>query len=453
MNLKNIKEVYFVGIGGIGMSALARYFHRQGARVSGYDRTPTQLTSDLEREGISVHYTDNVDYVPINADLYIYTPAIPEEHEGIRHIRKNKLPLFKRSQILGMLSEQYQAIAVAGTHGKTTISSMVTHLLLECGIPVNAFIGGISVNLLSNYHHNPDARIMVVEADEYDRSFLNLSPLHALVSATDPDHLDIYGSKEKLYEAFDQFLHKINRKEGTALVHEKARLNPPEGLTVETYGRLPESDYYVENVRKEQGTMMFDAHLKGEKVEEVALSMPGVYNVENALAAMALACGTGLSPNTVAKAMGSYKGVKRRFEVKVNTSKHVYIDDYAHHPKEIKKCIQAAKHFFPKRKITVAFQPHLYSRTRDFCKEFAQSLEMAHKVILMDIYPAREKPIPGVNSQIILKEISPGKAMIMKDHQIIQYVEEEKPQLFMTLGAGDIDGITQAIAQKMNSMQ
>ncbi len=448
MHPEKITEVYFIGIGGIGMSALARFFHRQGARVSGYDRTQTRLTKDLEQEGISIHYVDHPDHVPSGADLYVYTPAIPQDHKGLQYIRRNNLPLYKRSQILGMLSEQYLTIAVAGTHGKTTISSMVAHLLLQCGIPANAFVGGVSVNLQSNYHYDPDARVMVVEADEYDRSFLRLSPHHALISAVDADHLDIYGSGEKLHRAFVQFLERINPR-GTALIHEEVSLSGPAGLPVETYGRSTQSNYYVKNIRKENGQMCFDASMNGEQVKGISLAMPGAYNVENALAAMALVCRLGPSPQEVAKALSAYKGVKRRFEIRVHSPQQVYIDDYAHHPQEIKACIEAAKEFFPGRELTVAFQPHLYSRTRDFYKGFAQSLELADKVILLEIYPAREKPVPGVSAQMILNELSPGKGRVLKDSLLPEYVRKSRPPLFMTLGAGDIDRLTGPIAQQM----
>ncbi|MCF8218406.1 MAG: UDP-N-acetylmuramate--L-alanine ligase [Bacteroidales bacterium] len=444
MNFNNIHKVYFVGIGGIGMSALARFFHQRGAMVSGYDRTQTPLTQKLQEEGIRVHYQDDIKKVPADADLYVYTPAIPYEHAGLTWIRNNKSQLYKRSEILGMLSKKFKTIAVAGTHGKTTISSMITHLLISAGKQVNAFIGGISVNIDSNFVFNEDAEWMVVEADEYDKSFLQLEPDIAVVSAIDDDHLDVYGSGSTLRDTFKAFVGKTT-EQGRVYIHEKVKINEPKGIEVITYGFSADSDVYADLPEVNQGMMNFAFHFPEFIVQNLVMEMPGEYNVENALVASAVGKELGLGAKEIREGLKSYKGVKRRFEIRVNSPKHIYIDDYAHHPRELSACIKAARSFFPEKKLIGAFQPHLYSRTRDFVEGFAQSLQMLDYVLLLDIYPAREEPIPGVSSQMIADRMDPGKVRVLSKQEVLEFVKQKKPELFMTLGAGDIDQLVEPL--------
>ena len=444
MEFNNIHKVYFVGIGGIGMSALARFFHQQGAQVSGYDRTQTPLTQKLEEEGMCVHYQDDVQQLPGDADLYIYTPAIPEEHHELSWIRKNKKPLYKRSEVLGMLSKEFETIAVAGTHGKTTISSMITHLLKSAGKPVNAFIGGISVNLNSNFVIHENAEWMVVEADEYDKSFLQLEPDIAVISAMDEDHLDVYGSGSSMQVTFEAFLKKTKSR-GRAFIHENVKITRNLNINVKTYSFSSESDVYAELPEIEQGKMSFKFHFPEFITGKLEMGMPGQYNVENALVASAVAKELGLDEQAIRAGLKSYKGVKRRFEIRVNSPEHIYIDDYAHHPEELAACIKAARSFFPGRKLVAAFQPHLYSRTRDFADGFAESLQMLDYVLLLDIYPAREKPIPGISSQMLADKMDPEKVSVLSKQQVLDFVKQNKPELFMTLGAGNIDQLVEPV--------
>ncbi|MGM0611970.1 MAG: UDP-N-acetylmuramate--L-alanine ligase [Bacteroidota bacterium] len=444
MDFNNIHTVYFVGIGGIGMSALARFFHQKGAEVSGYDRTQTPLTQKLQQEGIQVHYQDDIKKVPADADLYVYTPAIPHENSELSWIRQNIHQLYKRSEVLGMLSKKFKTIAVAGTHGKTTISSMITHLLISAGKPVNAFIGGISVNLNSNFVFREGAEWMVVEADEYDKSFLQLEPDIAVVSAIDEDHLDVYGSGSTLKDTFEAFLNKTTER-GLAYIHEKVQIREPKDVEVKTYGFSAQNDVHANLHDVEHGKMNFTFHFPEFTVQNLEMEMPGEYNVENALAASAVAKELGLGAQEIREGLKSYKGVKRRFEIRVNSSDHIYIDDYAHHPEELSACIKAARSFFPGKKLIGAFQPHLYSRTRDFADGFARSLQMLDYVLLLDIYPAREKPLPGVSSQMIADRMDPGKVRVLSKQEVLEFVKQKKPELFMTLGAGDIDQLVEPV--------
>ncbi|MFO8054551.1 MAG: UDP-N-acetylmuramate--L-alanine ligase [Bacteroidales bacterium] len=449
MELNKIHKAYFVGIGGIGMSALARFFKQQGASVSGYDKTKTPLTEQLQKEGLDVHYQDDIALVPTDADLYIYTPAIPPEHKGLRFLKEHNFPLYKRSEVLGFLSRSFQTIAIAGTHGKTTICSMLTHLFLAAGIPVNAFIGGIAVNLNSNFVFRKAASVLIVEADEYDRSFLKLKPEVAVVSAVDEDHLDVYGAYDELKTAFAGFLHRIEHG-GLALIHERVELSCPDKTRLMKYGQSENVNFRLQNVRQQKGAMVFDFQLENESLSRLKLHMPGLYNVENALVASAVARVFGISQQAIRKGLNTYKGVKRRFEIRVNTARHIYVDDYAHHPRELEACICAAREFFPGNKITVAFQPHLYTRTRDLARGFSESLSLADEVVLLDIYPAREKAIPGVHVKMLMNNIDAEQIYYMSNEEMLEFVKHKQPGVFMTLGAGNIDQMVEDVTNILN---
>ncbi|MFO8086478.1 MAG: UDP-N-acetylmuramate--L-alanine ligase [Bacteroidales bacterium] len=448
MDYKTIHSVYFVGIGGIGMSALARFFHQQGASVGGYDRTRTRLTQTLEREGILIHYDEDPKKVREDADVYVYTPAIPQDHPVMAKIRAKGWPLYKRAEVLGLLSRHFKTIAVAGTHGKTTVSSMITHLMREARIKVNAFIGGIAVNLGSNFVFDPDAEWLVVEADEYDRSFLHLHPDIAVVTAVDADHLDIYGSAESLINSFEEFLRQI-RPQGQLLMHRRLTLQCPDHVLCQTYGIGDTADFRAGQPDVWQRQMRFSFYFHNTQLDDLRMSLPGGYNVENALAAFAVALKAGASVQALQKGLLSFRGVERRFDIKVNREEAVYVDDYAHHPEELKAVITAAKAFFPGKKLVAVFQPHLYSRTRDFADEFAKSLELLDELILLDIYPAREKPVPGVSSFMLAQRMQHTPVKVLSKQQVLTYVREKKPSLFMTLGAGDIDELVDPILQMM----
>lgn len=448
MDYKRIHKVYFAGIGGIGMSALARFFKQLGADVSGYDKTETPLTRQLMLEGIRVHYQDQPSMVPQDADLYIYTPAIPGHHKELNFIKAGGFPLYKRSEVLGLLSQNFKTIAVAGTHGKTTISSMITHLLLSAGVPVNAFIGGISTNLNSNFVFDHNAEIMVVEADEYDRSFLKLHPDLAVISSIDEDHLDVYGSGDSLKSSFSEFLAKTG-KGGTAIIQQQVNLQAPEHINILRYGLCYECRIKADDIRAESGKMVFRLHFDGGSTQEMYLGLPGKHNIENAVAACALAWHLGLSEEEIRRGLDTYTGVKRRFEILVNTQQHVYVDDYAHHPRELEAAIKAARDFFPGRKITGVFQPHLFTRTRDLACGFAESLRLLDEIILMEIYPARETPLPGISSAMLAGRIGNRDVKVLSHGQVLKYVEQNKPELLMTLGAGDIDRIVEPLKNIM----
>ena len=426
------------------MSALARFFNQFGAEVSGYDLTETPLTRQLQEEGIHVHYDDNPNAVPSDADLYIFTPAVPDNQAELKSLRDKGIRVFKRSEILGLLSRNFKTIAVAGTHGKTTTSSMIAHLLIAAGKPVNAFIGGISVNLNSNFVYSDQAEILVVEADEYDRSFLQLHPDIAVVTAIDEDHLDVYGSAEQLRSTFDEFVDQLH-DDGRLIVHEAVSTESVNNKSPVRYGFSEDLDVYADNLSTARGQMLFDIKCGKARWSNLALSMPGRHNVENAVAAIQVCRELGLSENEIRMGLQSYRGVKRRFEIRINKPGQVYVDDYAHHPKELEACIKAVRSFFPGKKITGAFQPHLYSRTRDFADGFAESLKLMDEIILLDIYPAREKPIPGVDAQMLADKIQDDKVKVLSKKELLKFVEQNKPELFLTLGAGDIDQLVEPI--------
>lgn len=438
--LKNVGTVYFLGIGGIGMSALARWFKSRGARVSGYDRTPSNLTRKLQEEGINVHFEDNPSFIPEELDLAVYTPAIPEALEEYKELRDSDIPMKKRSEVLGMISSEMFTIAIAGTHGKTSITSLVAWMLSQADKPVTAFIGGISKNFGSNLvlHENPE--ILVVEADEFDRSFLRLKPNMAVISAMDADHLDIYGSKEELLEAYRVFVRGIN-PQGVLVRNERV----PEmtvNAHVVTYGEGNNNECYYDELEISEGKMRFTLHWKGESIPNLRLNVAGRHNLENALAAAAICLSAGIGPELIRKALRLYEGVYRRFDYRIDRPDLVYIDDYAHHPEEIEALINAVRELYPGRQITGIFQPHLYSRTRDFADGFARSLDMLDEPILMDIYPARETPIPDVDSGMIIRRMQSPRKKLMTRSDILQHLEERPPDVLLTIGAGDIDRLT-----------
>lgn len=429
------------------MSALARFFRQQGAVVNGYDRTETELTIQLASEGMGIHYTDDEQLLDKETELVVYTPAIPQDHKELNWYRDNNYQVYKRSDVLEWITKAMHAVTVAGTHGKTTISTMTAYLLRETGYGCNAFLGGISVNYNSNYWSS-DNDAAVVEADEYDRSFLKLHPDVAVLTAMDPDHLDIYGTAEQMEEAFIQYTANI-KDGGTLLVkHGLRRHNDLHGANIVTYSLQNDAaDIYAANIVQKQGGYTFDVIGQDWKIEGLHLQVGGMHNVENAVAAIAVTWLLEIDEDKVKEALASFKGVKRRFEYLVRNDSVVYIDDYAHHPEELAALIKGAKHLFPKRKCVVSFQPHLFSRTRDLADGFAQSLDMADEVILLDIYPARELPMEGVTSQMIADRMANPAHTILSKEGLLEYVKTAPLDLFITAGAGDIDKLTEPITE------
>ena len=434
-------NVYLIGIGGIGMSALARYFKFRGDSVSGYDRTPSDLTKELEEEGIGVHYTDDISFIPTDKEntLVIYTPAIPEDMGELRFVRENGYKLLKRSRTLGEITRGKRCAAVAGTHGKTTTSTLAAHILKESGIGCTAFLGGISVNYGTNLLLS-DSDFAVAEADEFDRSFLQLFPEVAVITAMDADHLDIYGTHEKVIEAFKAFASQVS---GTVI----AKLGLP--LTeADTRAKIlhyhyndPAADFYAENPKPDgEGHFVYDLHYPGGIIRGMRVGTIGRVNAENSVAAAAIALTLGIEPEKVKAAVGSFRGVRRRLDVHVSKPGITYIDDYAHHPAELSTAISSIREIFPDRKFTAIFQPHLYTRTRDFAPEFAAALSKVDKLILLDIYPAREEPIPGVTSEIIFKDVTAPEKVLIRKEELLDYLAKDKPEgVLVTFGAGNID--------------
>ncbi|HQS50332.1 MAG: UDP-N-acetylmuramate--L-alanine ligase [Sphingobacteriales bacterium 17-39-43] len=438
MELENIKRVYLIGIGGIGMSGLARYFKKRGCVVCGYDKTITPLTSAMRNEGISVVYQDEEDNLKVSflendpETLIIYTPAIPKDSKILNYFRSGGFSLKKRSEVLGIISKGMYTIAVAGTHGKTTTSSIIAHVLKDSGYDCSAFLGGIATNYDSNVLFG-DNNTMVVEADEFDRSFLTLYPDVAIVTSMDADHLDIYGDRSHLVESFRQFVSQI--KEGGRLIFKK-------GLDLsggKTYSANVLADIQAVNVKVQDGSFYFDFKNENVVIENIQLGLPGLHNIENAVAAIEVALHLGIDPEKIKKALASFLGVKRRFEYILKDQKHIYIDDYAHHPEELRACIQAVKTLYPGKKLTTIFQPHLFTRTRDFAEGFSEVLSMTDELIMLDIYPARELPIEGVSSAMILDKVSIEAKQILSKEQTLDYIRVQKPELLLTVGAGDID--------------
>ncbi|MFY0605806.1 MAG: UDP-N-acetylmuramate--L-alanine ligase [Cyclobacteriaceae bacterium] len=443
MRLTDVHSVYLIGIGGIGMSAIARWFNQRGVKVGGYDRIQTTLSSKLEEEGMWIHYVDNRKEIPsefldkVNT-LIVYTPAIPAKHEELRFFNKKGYHVKKRSEVLGLISRDHYTVAVAGTHGKTTTSSMIAHLLNQSEAGCSAFIGGIMTNYESNLIVGKEEAPVVVEADEFDRSFLHLSPNYTIVTSVDPDHLDIYGDEDQMKEAFGQFV-QLGGEEGKTLVHYAAgeKINMHLENLYYTYG-IDKGDIQAKALRAVNGTFIFNYH-GNQVIKDLKLSVPGFHNVENCVAAVTLALDMGMDAETIKAGIESYRGVKRRFEFVIKNDKFTYIDDYAHHPTEISAFLKSVKALFPRKKLTVVFQPHLYSRTRDFQKGFAESLMLADEIILLDIYPAREEPIKGVTSDIIFEKIyKENKALTTMD-ELEGVLSSKSVELLCTIGAGSID--------------
>ena len=435
MNLKNIHNIYFVGIGGIGMSAIARFFKSQNKNVAGYDKTQTEITNSLEALNISVHFEDEIgcienSFLNIDETLVVYTPAIPKDHKQLNYFKSNGFKVLKRSEILGIITENTFCLAVAGTHGKTTTTSILGHLLKFCDVKLTAFLGGISENYNSNLILNGD-KVSVVEADEFDRSFLTLSPDMAAVTSMDADHLDIYGDASQLQETFKDFTKKIKPN---------GKLFVKNGLPIQgiTYGIEDDSDYSIQNIKIENGTYVFDVKTLNTTIKNIEFNLPGRHNLSNALVALAMSVEYGLPTKQLAKALASYKGVKRRFSYHIKTDKLVFIDDYAHHPEEINAVHQAVREMYPEKKVLAVFQPHLFSRTQDFATQFAKSLSQFDQIILLDIYPARELPIEGVTSSWLLSLIENSNKKLVNKEDLISQIKQSNADVILTIGAGDI---------------
>ena len=458
MNIKDIKAIYFIGAGGIGMSAIARYFIKKGYVVGGYDKTPSELTRRLEKEGMLIHYEENVDEIPHackkkESCLVVYTPAIPETHLELQYFRENGFDIQKRAQVLGTLTQSHKGLCVAGTHGKTTTSTMCAHIMHQSHLDCNAFLGGISKNYGTNYILS-DSDFVVIEADEFDRSFHWLRPWMSVITATDPDHLDIYRTKEAYLESFRHYSSLI-QPGGTLIIHRglemQEQLQP--GVKRYDYG-LNEGDFHAENISIANGEITFDFISPVETVRNVRLGQPVPINIENGIAAMAMAQLNGCTAEELRYGMQTYGGVDRRFDFKIKTDRLVFLSDYAHHPKEIYQSAKSIREVYRDKRITAIFQPHLYTRTRDFYREFAEALSQLDEVILTEIYPAREQPIEGVTSKLIYDNLREGvkKEMIQKD-QVLDYVKSHDFEVLIVLGAGDLDNQVPQIAKVLNSKQ
>ena len=455
MEMQKITSVYFVGAGGIGMSALARYFRAKGKQVAGYDKTPSDLTAALIEEGIRIHYTDDIALIPedckqIDSTLVIYTPAIPETHTELNYFKTNGFTLMKRARVLGDITRTERGLCVAGTHGKTTTSSMLAHLLKQSHVDCNAFLGGILKNYNSNLMLSDKSDLAVIEADEFDRSFHWLNPYMAVITAVDPDHLDIYGTPAAYRESFEHFTSLI-RPDGCLVMKKGLQLQPrlPEGTKLYTYSATEEADFFARNIRIGNGDILFDFVTPDGCIPDVKLGVPVKVNIENGVAAMALAWLNGLTPEEIRRGMETFAGPVRRFDFHLKKDDIVLLDDYAHHPAELKASIQSVKELYPDKKVTGIFQPHLYTRTRDFAADFAASLSLLDELILLDIYPAREEPIPGVTSQIIFDRVTiPNKRMIRKE-ELLDLVQKEAAsfEVVLMVGAGNIDRLVEPVKQ------
>ena len=456
MELKDIKSVYFIGAGGIGMSAIARYFLHRKLTVAGYDKTPSELTRQLEKEGMDIHYEENVGLIPEEcrkpaSTLVVFTPAIPAFHAELVYFHENGFEIQKRAQVLGTLTRTHKGLCFAGTHGKTTTSTMCAHIMHQSHLDCNAFLGGISKNYGTNYILSDRSDFVVIEADEFDRSFHWLRPWMSVITSTDPDHLDIYGTKEAYLESFRHYTELI-QKGGALILHKglEMKQHVQEGVKVYEYSRN-DGDFHAENVRIADGTITFDFISPIENVKDVELGQPIPINIENGIAAMAMAQINGCTADELRRGMKTYGGVDRRFDFKIKNSRHVFLSDYAHHPKEILQSAKSLKELYPDRKVTVIFQPHLYSRTRDFYKDFAGALSHFDEVILTEIYPAREEPIPGVTSSLIYDSLRPGveKQMIKKD-DVLDFVRSRDFDVLVVLGAGNLDNYVPQITELLN---
>ena len=444
-DLSKISSVYFAGIGGIGMSALARWFNARGIKVSGYDKTPTLLTDQLSAEGMKIHFTDDINLLDKNAGIVVYTPAIPATHTELNYYRENNYTLLKRSDVLGLISKDTFNICVAGTHGKTTTSAMIAHILRDSGFGCNAFLGGIAANYDTNFWGSEN-NVSVAEADEYDRSFLKLSPDIAIITAMDADHLDIYGTEKNMQDAFSEFSGKI-KSTGTLLIKDTVKrneeFNAPNRLTYSAFSQT--ADIHTEDLKIVKGSYSFDVVIKDKRIKNIVMNMGGMHNIENVTAAIAVADMLKIDEEKIRQAVASFKGVKRRFEYIIRKEDVVMIDDYAHHPEELRALITGAKELFPGKKCTVIFQPHLFSRTSDLSAGFAEVLDMADETILLPIYPARELPMPGVTSSLISDKMLSAKKSIKEPNELLAWLKENKTELLITAGAGDIDTLVQPI--------
>jgi UDP-N-acetylmuramate--alanine ligase len=451
MDIDKFDSVYFVGIGGIGMSAIARYFNMLGKHVSGYDKIATPLTKELEEEGINIHYTDSVNLIPDQIkisrkeSLIVYTPAIPGNHSELQFFREQDYIMMKRSEVLGLITHERFTIAVAGTHGKTTTSTLIAHLLKDAGTDPTAFLGGISTNYNTNFiAGSTDSIYVVVEADEFDRSFLQLHPDVAVITSMDPDHLDIYGDPHSVVEGYNLFAKRI--KSSGTLIHKKGLPVEYKNITeVYSYSISDQADFQAVNIRVENGSFVFDLITPEGKEEDLHLGLPGFHNIENAVAAYAVARLSGITPGSLRNSMASFSGVKRRFEYVIRKENFVFIDDYAHHPEELRACISSVRELYPGKKITGIFQPHLYSRTRDFAEGFAESLSMLDELILLEIYPARELPITGVNSKMILDMVKLKNKTLCTLEELMDIMKTRRPEVLLTIGAGDIDQLVEPL--------
>jgi UDP-N-acetylmuramate--alanine ligase len=445
--MEEVKRIYFIGIGGIGMSALARYFRFHGKQVSGYDKTETDLTRKLVAEGIPVHYEESLILAPKDVQLVVYTPAVPKDNLELLYYQQNGYKIMKRSDVLGMITESSFNICVAGTHGKTTISTMIAHILRHSGYGCNAFLGGISVNYQSNFWSD-QRNVCVVEADEYDRSFLKLNPDIAVITAMDADHLDIYGTEESLQEAFIEFAQRLKND---GLLITKYGLTRDKDLFAERHIRYQlegrQADIFAENIRLNRGGYTFDVLENDWKLIDLDLNMGGLHNIENTVAAVGAAHSLAIEDEKIKDAVKTFQGVKRRFEYIIRKDRLVFIDDYAHHPEELRALITSAKDLFPGLKCLVVFQPHLYSRTRDLSDGFAQSLDLADSSIVLPIYPARELPIEGVTSKIILNKMKNHDKHLMTRQELLHWIKDHPIELLITAGAGDIDALVSPIKE------
>lgn len=457
MNVNTLKAVYFIGAGGIGMSALVRYFLSKGKKVAGYDRTPSELTQKLNEEGAAIHYEENTALIPDDfkqpeTTLIIYTPAIPANHQELTYFRENGFEIQKRAQVLGMLTRTERGMCVAGTHGKTTTSTMAAHLLHQSHVTCNAFLGGISKNYGTNLLLSDKSDLVVIEADEFDRSFHWLTPYATVITATDSDHLDIYGTHEAYVESFRKYTSLI-RPDGYLIIKKGIDLQPDvqPGVTVYTYSN-DEGDFHAENIRIANGEITFDFISPLGNIADIRLGVPVYVNIENGVAAMALAQIGGATAEEIRTAMATFQGVDRRFDFKIKNDRIVLLSDYAHHPAEIRQSVTSIRTLYPDKKITAIFQPHLYTRTRDFYKEFADSLSLLDEVILLDIYPAREQPIPGITSQLIYDNLRPGiEKCLCKKENLLDLLKNKHLEVLITLGAGDIDNYIPQISELLKN--
>ena len=457
----NFEKIYFLGIGGIGMSALARYFNHYKIKVAGYDKTETGLTKELVDEGIECHYDDNVDTfksfignTPKEKVLVVYTPAIPKNHSEYLYIVEKAFNLKKRAEVLGEITKQFKTIGIAGTHGKTTTSSLVAHILTHAKVNCFAFLGGITknyhTNLLLGDSDSKNETWVVVEADEYDRSFLTLHPEIAVITSVDADHLDIYGDIKYMHESYTLYAKQV-KENGRLIVKKNVDNTLTLNLKQQTYAVNLDADYSAKNITIKDADFFYDVNCKGTELKGLQLGIPGKHNVENSVAAIAVAQCLGIKNEVIAEALRSFKGVIRRFDYQIKTKDLVYIDDYAHHPEELKAAIGATKSLYPNKKITGVFQPHLFTRTRDFADGFAESLDMLDEAILLDIYPARELPIEGVNSQMLLDKMKSKNKKLIAKNQLVDYLKDQNLEVLITLGAGDIDTLVEPLTNMLNS--